>query len=72
MAIKKRNQYLITGSPPRNVQVLDSEAIVLIVERAKREHRTLGNAAAVTIIESLGEPDNLTTNSTKNGENEQA
>ncbi len=71
MTTKKRNLYLRTGSPPRNVQVLDSEAIILIVERAKREHRTLGNAAAVTILERLSEPDNQTLNNTENGGNGQ-
>jgi len=58
---------------PLNIQVLDRDAIVLIVERAKREHRSYSNAAAVTVFEALGsKPDNLMANGTENDKNVQA
>jgi len=56
----------------KDVRIRNKKAIRLIKERAIKENRSAANAAAQTIIESLGKPDNLSTNSTKNGENEQA
>jgi len=38
----------------KTVRVFDRQAVELINERAAREHRSAANAAAITVIEALG------------------
>lgn len=40
------------------VPIRDQKALQLVHQRAQKEHRSLANAATVTIIETLSEADN--------------
>lgn len=42
-----------TQNKPIPISITNSDAILLVQQRAKRESRSMSNAAAVTIIEAL-------------------